>query len=320
MKQLIVTVFIAGVLNLTAYAIANAKQSNYTSSVSATSGVAMVSTSAQEAYKDIEKTFGFVPEFLKAYPESGIAGAWQEMKSLQLNPDTLLTGRTKELIGLAVAAQIPCHYCTYFHTSAAKLNGANAQEIKEAVALAAMTRHWSTWINGNQIAFATFKKEVDKSIAFAREEMRKATPETMESLPNPVAIMDATSAFKDIEKTMGSVPGFLKSFPSFAVAGAWRAMKDLGMNSMTAINPREKELISLAVAAQVPCDFCIYYHTEAAFLNGASEAELKEAIAMASVTRHWSTVLNGMQINEKKFKMEADKILNPPKPRVAKNK
>lgn len=318
MKHLIFTFFIAGILNLAAYSIANAKQSNYSAITSSAGETAIMSSSAQEAYKDIQKTLGFVPEFLKAYPESGIAGAWQEMKTLQMNPDTVLTGRTKELIGLAVAAQIPCHYCTYFHTSAAKLNGANTQEIKEAVALAAMTRHWSTWINGNQIAFATFKKEVDKSISHAREEMRKATPDTPESMPTPVAIMDATATLKDVEQTMGSVPGFIKSFPSVAVAGAWRAMKELEMSPMTAINPREKQLISLAVAAQVPCDYCIYYHTEAAFLNGASEAEVKEALAMASITRHWSTVLNGMQLNEKKFKMEADKILNPPKPRVAK--
>ena len=47
------------------------------------------------------------------------------MKTLQLNPNTALPGRTKELIGLAVAAQIPCHYCIVAHTEFAKLNGAS---------------------------------------------------------------------------------------------------------------------------------------------------------------------------------------------------
>ena len=80
--------------------------------------------SATAAYKDIQATLGMVPGFFKVFPQSGIAGAWAEFKTIQLNPDTKLNGKTKELIGLAVAAQIPCTYCIYFHTAAAKANGA----------------------------------------------------------------------------------------------------------------------------------------------------------------------------------------------------
>ncbi len=104
--------------------------------------------SAQATYRDIEQTLGSVPTFFKMFPEAGIAGAWAEFKSVQLNPKTALNGKTKELIGLAVAAQVPCHYCIYFHTAAAKLNGATDAEIREAVAMAAITRHWSTVLNG----------------------------------------------------------------------------------------------------------------------------------------------------------------------------
>src|SRR5258708_18106186 len=100
--------------------------------------------SAQATYRDIEQTLGSVPTFFKMFPESGIAGAWAEFKSVQLNPKTALNGKTKELIGLAVAAQVPCHYCIYFHTAAAKLNGPTDAELPEAVAIAALTRHWST--------------------------------------------------------------------------------------------------------------------------------------------------------------------------------
>ena len=90
--------------------------------------------SAQAAYRDIETTLGMVPGFFKAFPEVGIAGAWAEFKSVQLNPNTVLSGKTKELIGLAVASQIPCSYCIYFHTAAAKANGATDEETREAVA------------------------------------------------------------------------------------------------------------------------------------------------------------------------------------------
>jgi AhpD family alkylhydroperoxidase len=84
---------------------------------------------------------------------------------VQLNPKTALDGKTKGLMGLAVAAQIPCQYCIYFHTQAAKLDGASDKEIKEAVAMAAIVRHWSTMLNGSQIDLATFKQQADEVFA-----------------------------------------------------------------------------------------------------------------------------------------------------------
>ena len=65
---------------------------------------------AQSTYRDIEATLGSVPSLFKVFPEEGIAGAWAEFKTVQLNPKTALSGKEKELIGLAVAAQIPCSY------------------------------------------------------------------------------------------------------------------------------------------------------------------------------------------------------------------
>ncbi len=126
-------------------------------------------SSAQATYQDIERTLGSVPSFFKAFPESGIAGAWAEFKSIQLNPKTKLDGKTKELLGLAVAAQIPCQYCIYFHTAAAKANGATDEEIRETVAMAAVVRHWSTVLNGMQVDLAGFKHETDTVLRLAAE-------------------------------------------------------------------------------------------------------------------------------------------------------
>jgi hypothetical protein len=50
---------------------------------------------AQATYQDIQKTLGLVPGFLKAFPETGIAAAWDELKSVQLNPNTALPGRPR---------------------------------------------------------------------------------------------------------------------------------------------------------------------------------------------------------------------------------
>jgi AhpD family alkylhydroperoxidase len=88
---------------------------------------------------------------------------------VQLNPATPLDGKSKELIGLAVASQIPCQYCIVFHTEAAKLNGASDAEIKEAIAMAALTRHWSTVLNGSMVDETQFRKEVDQIVAGAKK-------------------------------------------------------------------------------------------------------------------------------------------------------
>jgi AhpD family alkylhydroperoxidase len=132
---------------------------------------------AQSTYRDIEATLGSVPSLFKVFPEEGIAGAWAEFKTVQLNPKTALSGKEKELIGLAVAAQIPCSYCIYFHTAAAKLNGATDAEVREAVAMAAITRHWSTVLNGMQVDPATFRQETDAVLHLAAQRM-KATSAT----------------------------------------------------------------------------------------------------------------------------------------------
>jgi AhpD family alkylhydroperoxidase len=129
---------------------------------------------AQATYKDIEQTLGIVPGFFKMFPESGIAGAWNEFKSVQLNPRTRLDAKTKELIGLAVAAQIPCHYCVYFHSAVAKANGATDDELREAVAMASITRHWSTVLNGMQVDFAAFKIDTDTVLKIAADRARAA--------------------------------------------------------------------------------------------------------------------------------------------------
>ncbi|HEV2502530.1 MAG TPA: carboxymuconolactone decarboxylase family protein [Mesorhizobium sp.] len=124
--------------------------------------------SAAAAYKDIQATLGSVPDMFRTLPDVAVAGAWAEIKGVQLNPNTALDGKTKELMGLAVASQIPCQYCIYFHTLAARANGASDEEIKEAVAMAALVRHWSTMLNGSQVDMATFKKQTDELIATAK--------------------------------------------------------------------------------------------------------------------------------------------------------
>jgi AhpD family alkylhydroperoxidase len=262
-------------------------------------------TAAAEARADIKATIGFVPQFFLDFPEIALPGTWQEMKSLQMNPQTTLPGKIKELIGLGVAAQVPCHYCIVAHTEFAKLNGASKAEIGEAVAMAAITRHWSTYLNGIQTDEPAFRAEIKRLTDNARKSMANppATP------PPSEALVDGASAVRDINQTLGFSPEFLKRFPDVARAGAWRTMKEVQMNPNSAVSPKYKELVGLAVASQVPCKFCVIAHTEFAKLAGASDAEINEAVAMAAFTRHMSTLLNGMQTDQALFTRDLNRLV-----------
>jgi len=259
---------------------------------------------AAEARADIQKTLGFTPQFFLKLPESALPGAWEEMKSLQLNPGTALPGKTKELIGLGVAAQIPCHYCIVAHTEFAKLNGATEAEIGDAVAMAAVTRHWSTYLNGIQTDETKFRGEIAQLVANAKKAAATKTPAA-----KPIAVVDGQTALAEITQSFGFAPEFLRKFPDGARAGAWKQMRDVQLNPATALSGKQKELIGLAVAAQVPCRFCIIAHTEFAKLNGASDAELNEAIGMAALTRNLSTMLNGMQVDEPQFRRDVEHLV-----------
>ena len=256
---------------------------------------------ADAAYEDIRRTLGQVPTFLKDFPREAIAAVWDEYKGTELNPNSALPGKVKELIGLAVAAQIPCRYCVYFHRSAAQLQGATDAEIKEALAIASLTRQWSTVLNGMQVNEEGFRGELKRVFAYVVSPKAKAA----KSAP----ITDAASAYADMERTLGLVPTFFKRFPSAGIAGAWREYKTIELGSKTALSGKHKELIGLAVAAQVPCRYCTWFHTEAAKLNGATDTEVREAVAMAAITRHWSTFLNGMLYDETAFRREVDQIM-----------
>lgn len=124
-----------------------------------TAAPAIADEAAERTYSEIEQAFGFVPGFMKVYPKHGIAAAWALTRDLELSEDTALSPKVKSLINVAVGAQIPCRYCIFADTEAARAAGATEEEIKEAVAQAALTRHWSTILNGLQIDFDEFRRE-----------------------------------------------------------------------------------------------------------------------------------------------------------------
>jgi AhpD family alkylhydroperoxidase len=109
------------------------------------------------ALMGITPAAGDPPQHWKdTYPEQALKGAWEEYQAVY-GPDGAIPVKMKQLIGLAVAAQIPCDYCVYAHTLKAKKAGATDAEIKEAIAVAALTRKWSTVLNGSAYDMEKFK-------------------------------------------------------------------------------------------------------------------------------------------------------------------
>lgn len=127
----------------------------------------------EAAKKEIIEQFGAMPSMFEAFPKNALPSAWETFKHLHNDKETVIPPKYRELIQLGVAAQIPCVYCLYFHTESAKAYGATDEEIKEAIAQAASTRHWSTVIQGNQIDYDEFKKEFDAMMKHMSKKSKK---------------------------------------------------------------------------------------------------------------------------------------------------
>src|SRR5687768_11916550 len=113
---------------------------------------------------------------------------------------------------------------------------------------------------------------------------------------------------RDIEATLGLVPEFFKQVPDYLVAAEWASFKNLQLSDETAIPNKYKELIGLAISGATRCRYCVYFHTEAARLFGATEEEIVETALIAKNTMGWSTYLNALQFDYDEFVGEFDQI------------
>jgi len=111
----------------------------------------------------------------------------------------------------------------------------------------------------------------------------------------------------DIRETLGLVPEFFADVPDFLIESEWASFKALEL-SETAIPNKYKELIGLGVSGATRCRYCVYFHTEAARLFGATEEEINEAALIAKNTMGWSTYLNTRHFDYDRFKKEFDQI------------
>jgi AhpD family alkylhydroperoxidase len=113
---------------------------------------------------------------------------------------------------------------------------------------------------------------------------------------------------RDITETLGLVPEFFQRVPDYLLPTEWASFKNLQLSDQTAIPNKYKELIGLAVSGATRCRYCVYFHTEAARLFGASDEEITEAALIAKNTMGWSTYLNTLQFDYDRFVEEFDQI------------
>jgi len=128
--------------------------------VALSTGAAAAQDTRAEVNAEVQSMFGGVPSFMGQIPDAAIVGLWRESKTLEFSGDTALDSKTKALISLAVSAQIPCQYCVWMDTNSARQAGATDQQIGEAIAIAGLTRNWSTIFNGLGLDFDKFKAEL----------------------------------------------------------------------------------------------------------------------------------------------------------------
>ena len=115
--------------------------------------------------------------------------------------------------------------------------------------------------------------------------------------------MDREGIYREIEEVLGLVPTFLKAVPDSELELEWHLLKRVQMDEGPIPN-KYRELIGLGIAATTKCRYCTLFHTEMARLNGATDAEIEDAVHFAKSSAGWSAYLNGLQFDFEQFRKE----------------
>jgi len=116
-------------------------------------------------------------------------------------------------------------------------------------------------------------------------------------------MMTRQQVYKQIEAVFGLVPSMFKEVPDSSLEMEWQLFKRVQFDDGPIPN-KYRELIGVAIAASTKCRYCVVYHTEVAKLNGATDAEIEDAVHYAKSSAGWSTYINGLQLDYDQFKAE----------------
>jgi AhpD family alkylhydroperoxidase len=115
--------------------------------------------------------------------------------------------------------------------------------------------------------------------------------------------MTRQQIYEQIEAVFGLVPSMFKEVPDSSLEMEWQLFKRVQFDAGPIPN-KYRELIGVAIAAATKCRYCAVYHTEVARLNGATDAEIEDAVHYAKSSMGWSTYINGLQLDYDQFKAE----------------
>lgn len=119
--------------------------------------------------------------------------------------------------------------------------------------------------------------------------------------------MDRKEIYNEMKETLGLVPSFFKRIPDSSLEQEWELFKRIELEESPIPN-KYRELIGIAISGATKCQYCLFYHTEAARMFGATEEEIENAVHYAKLASGWSTYVNGLQIDFEQFKDEVTRM------------
>jgi len=117
--------------------------------------------------------------------------------------------------------------------------------------------------------------------------------------------MTRQEVYAEIKGMFGLVPKFIQLIPDSSLEMEWQLFKRVQFDE-GAIPNKYRELIGIGIAAVSKCRYCVAFHTVAAKLNGATDAEIEDAIHFAKSAAGWSTWINGFALDFEEFKKELE--------------
>lgn len=115
--------------------------------------------------------------------------------------------------------------------------------------------------------------------------------------------MSREEVYKELEDMFGLVPSFFKLVSDSTLRLGWELFKKVHLENGPVPN-KYRELIGVAISTVTNCRYCLLYHMEIAKLNGATDAEIEDAVRYAKSSAGWSAYLNGLQIDYYQFRQE----------------
>lgn len=70
----------------------------------------MYRSQSSAIYREIERTLGLIPAWVRQGPKGALGGFWAQMPDFHV-AETKIPNKYKELIGIAVSGATRCRYC-----------------------------------------------------------------------------------------------------------------------------------------------------------------------------------------------------------------